>query len=259
VSVLISSQDFLDKMPVGCLLPHAYDPLPIEFRQKERAVDQNADVPTPNPIGEAHGLFYDEPDIISRAEVRCARCHSFAGWQARGCSLNFAVRMLFHHGLPDAYVFLQIWAAESLPHFFSHDRPLVSRLWLWRIMLMCADSDSKLKEVVEVSVAAIACSPRTLTSRVSLAKSSLTLLLRRTQLLLLRARNHCCSRRLPRLQLLAAQPQLRTDLGANFMAALIMDLLRTNGTVPFTSNRCSSKEMLLRLIQSRLHLPRQHQ
>ena len=69
----MSSQDFVDKMPVGCLLPHAYDPLPLEFRQKERAADQNADVPTPNPIGEAHGLFYDEPDIISRAEVRCAQ------------------------------------------------------------------------------------------------------------------------------------------------------------------------------------------
>ena len=167
--------------------------------------------------------------------------------------------MLFHYGVPDAYVLLQIWAAESLPHFFSHDCPLVSRLWLWRIMLMCADSDSKLKEVVEVSVAPIACSPNTLTSRVSLAKSSLTPLLKRTRLLSLRARNHRPSRRLPRLQLLAAQPQLRTGLGANFTAALILDLLRTNGTVPCTSNRCNSKEMLLRLIQSRLHLRRQQQ
>lgn len=52
-------------MPVGCFLPHAYDPLPLEFREKETRENE----PSVNPIGEAHGLFYDEPDIISRAEV----------------------------------------------------------------------------------------------------------------------------------------------------------------------------------------------
>jgi hypothetical protein len=48
--------------------------------------------------------------------------------------------------------YLQIWASEALPHYFSNRQPLVSRLWLWRMMLLCADSDSKLKEVVEVRV-----------------------------------------------------------------------------------------------------------
>jgi hypothetical protein len=62
-------------MPVGCLLPHAYDPLPIEFRKSERSSEQNVNEPTPNPIGDAHGLFFDEPDIISRAEVQL---HSLA-------------------------------------------------------------------------------------------------------------------------------------------------------------------------------------
>ena len=45
---------------------------------------------------------------------------------------------------------LQIWASEALPHYFPHECPLVSRLWLWDKMLMCADSNVKLKEVVEV-------------------------------------------------------------------------------------------------------------
>jgi hypothetical protein len=77
--LILNSQDFLDSMPVGCLLPHAYDPLPIEFRKNERSNEQNVNEPTPNPIGDAHGLFYDEPDIISRAEVpRPSRCSFLA-------------------------------------------------------------------------------------------------------------------------------------------------------------------------------------
>ena len=60
-------QDFVDTMPVGCLLPHAYDPLPLEFRGGKD--DPNPREDSPNPIGESHGLYYDEPDIVSRAEV----------------------------------------------------------------------------------------------------------------------------------------------------------------------------------------------
>jgi hypothetical protein len=59
-------QDFVEKMPVGCFLPHAYDPIPLEFREKD---SQNGNDSNPNPIGEAHSVFHDEPDIISRAEV----------------------------------------------------------------------------------------------------------------------------------------------------------------------------------------------
>ena len=60
-------------MPVGCFLPHAYDPIPLEFREKET---RNGNDSNPNPIGEAHSLFYDEPDIISRAEVSFDRAQA---------------------------------------------------------------------------------------------------------------------------------------------------------------------------------------
>jgi hypothetical protein len=57
-------------MPVGCFLPHAYDPIPLEFREQERIGQNNELDFSQNPIGEAHSLFYHESDIISRAEVR---------------------------------------------------------------------------------------------------------------------------------------------------------------------------------------------
>ena len=56
-------------MPVGCFLPHAYDPIPLEFREQERVGANNELEFGQNPIGEAHGVFYHEADIISRAEV----------------------------------------------------------------------------------------------------------------------------------------------------------------------------------------------
>jgi hypothetical protein len=62
-------QDFVDQMPVGCFLPHAYDPIPLEFREQERIGENNELELSQNPIGEAHGVFYHESDIISRAEV----------------------------------------------------------------------------------------------------------------------------------------------------------------------------------------------
>ena len=49
----LNPQEFVDTMPVGCLLPHAYDPLPLEFRGRE-----DGDNVSPNPIGEAHGVIY---------------------------------------------------------------------------------------------------------------------------------------------------------------------------------------------------------
>ncbi len=70
-SLTLPMQDFVEKMPVGCLLPHAYEPLPLEFREKETRENE----PSLNPIGEAHSLFYDEPDIISRAEVQLNETH----------------------------------------------------------------------------------------------------------------------------------------------------------------------------------------
>jgi hypothetical protein len=124
-------QEYVDQMPVGCFLAHAYDPIPLEFREQERIGQNNELERCPNPIGEAHSLFYHESDIISRAEVRMKNICE--------CVMQ-----------PKTNSKLQIWASEALPHYFSNRQPLVSRLWLWRMMLLCSDSDSKLKEVVEV-------------------------------------------------------------------------------------------------------------
>jgi hypothetical protein len=125
----LTLQEFVKEMPVGCFLPHAYDPLPIEFRA--HSPSQNVHQDLSNPIGDAHALFHEEPDVISRAEVSVNA----------PSQLQFCVRR-----------FSQVWAAEALPHYFRNQKPLVSRFWLWKMMILCADSDAKLKDVVDVSV-----------------------------------------------------------------------------------------------------------
>ncbi len=142
-------------------------------------------------------------------------------------------------------MYLQIWAAESLPHYFSHNQPLVSRLWLWRMMLMCADSDSKLKEVVEVCGHTLACRLCTLTLRVSLVKFFLMLLSKLMLSLSLRA--HAClhkhfhrTHHPPPLPLEPSHLSTWIGLDANSISARIMALLRTKGTVLFISSACSN-------------------